>query len=53
MPHDAITAQGIADALEEILGDNEAGEQLDEEGYVSEDTMTRGNFVEFLYGLTR
>lgn len=53
MPHDAITAQEIADALKEILGDNEGGEELDEQGYEMEDTMTRGSFVEFLYGLTR
>lgn len=50
-PHDAMTASEIADSLETILGDNEAGETLDAEGYEVDSTMTRGGFLNFLFGL--
>lgn len=50
-PHDAMTASEIADSLETILGDNEAGETLDAEGYEVDSTMTRGGFMNFLFGL--
>ncbi len=51
-PHDAITVEEIKSALDQILGteDSEAfTDVLDESGFESEDTMTRGSFVEFLF----
>ncbi len=54
MPHDALTAGEIVEALDQILGeDNEAGEELAEAGYEAADTMTRGSFVDFLFNLAR
>lgn len=50
-PHDGMTAGEIADSLETILGDNEAGETLDAEGYEVDSSMTRGGFLNFLFGL--
>ena len=49
-PHEAMTVQEIVDTLDIITGED-FGEDLAEDGYKSEDAMTRGNFVGFLFGL--
>ena len=49
-PHEAMTVQEIVDTLD-IITDEDFGEDLAEDGYKSEDAMTRGNFVGFLFGL--
>ena len=49
-PHEGMTVQEIVDTVDFITGEA-WGEVLEEEGYASEDTMSRGSFVEFLFGL--
>ena len=49
-PHEGMTVGEIVNTLDVITG-KDTGATLEEEGYDSEDTMTRGSFVDFLFGL--
>jgi hypothetical protein len=50
MPHDAMTVLEIKEALQ-VADGNDYGSDLEAEGYAAEDKMTRGSFVQFLFGL--